>query len=41
MANFIANKIPLMYTHDKELLKIQKITWKNSNLTFKDPLTEK
>ncbi len=41
IANFIANKIPLMYTHDKELLKIQKITWKNSNLTFKDPLTQK
>ena len=41
IANFIANKIPIMYTHDKELLKIQKITWKNTNITFKDPLTEK
>jgi predicted nucleic acid-binding protein len=41
IANFIANKIPLMYTHDIELLKTQKITWKNSTLTFKDPLTEK
>lgn len=40
-ANFLANKIPTMYTHDKELLKLQKISWKNTNLTFKDPLTEK
>jgi predicted nucleic acid-binding protein len=41
IANFIANKIPVIYTHDRELLKLQKITWKNANLTFKDPLTEK
>ena len=40
-ANCIANKIPLIYTHDKQLLKLQKITWKNTNLTFKDPLTQK
>jgi hypothetical protein len=25
-ANFIANKIPALYTHDKQLLKLQKIT---------------
>ena len=41
VANFIANKIPTIYTHDQELLKTQKITWKNTNLTFKDPLTQK
>jgi len=41
IANFIANQIPLMYTHDKEILKLQKITWKNTNLTFKDPLIQK
>ena len=41
IANFLANQIPTMYTHDKELLKLQKITWKNTNLAFKDPLTEK
>jgi predicted nucleic acid-binding protein len=38
VANFIANETPTIYTHDKELLKLQKITWKNNNLTFKDPL---
>lgn len=36
-ANYITNKIPIMYTHDKELLKVQKITWKAFNLTFSDP----
>ena len=41
VANFLANHTPIMYTHDKELLKLQKITWKNTNLTFKDPLTQK
>jgi predicted nucleic acid-binding protein len=38
IANLIANKIPVMYTHDKELMKLQEIYWKNSNLIFKDPL---
>jgi predicted nucleic acid-binding protein len=37
-ANYIANKTPIIYTHDKALLKLQKITWKNTNLTYKDPL---
>ena len=41
VANFLTNQIPIMYTHDKQLLKLQKITWKNTNLTFKDPLTQK
>ena len=41
VANFIANKTPIIYTHDRELLKLQKITWKNTNLTLKDPLTQK
>lgn len=38
IANFTENKTPTMYTHDKELLKHQKITYKNTNLTIKDPL---
>ncbi len=39
VANFIANQTPTLYTHDKELLRHQKITWKNTNLILKDPLT--
>ena len=37
VANYVANKIPALYTHDKQLLNLQKITWKNTSLTFKDP----
>ena len=37
VANFLANKVPIMYTHDQELLKLQKMAWKNHSLTFKDP----
>ncbi len=38
IANFLANQIPILYTHDKQLLKNQKITYKNINLTITDPL---
>ena len=41
IANFLSNQTSSMYTHDKELLKLQKITWKNTNLTLKDPLASK
>jgi predicted nucleic acid-binding protein len=41
VANYIANKTPTIYTHDKTLLKLQKIIWKNTNLTIKDPLNHK
>jgi predicted nucleic acid-binding protein len=41
VANFLANQTSTMYTHDKTLLNLQKITWKNANLTFKDPLNQK
>jgi predicted nucleic acid-binding protein len=37
-ANYIANKITILYTHDKTLLKLLKITWKNTNLIYKDPI---
>jgi predicted nucleic acid-binding protein len=40
IANFLANQTPIMYTHDKKLLKLQKITWKNTSLTLKDPTTQ-
>jgi predicted nucleic acid-binding protein len=41
VANFLANNTPQMYTHDNGLLKHQKITYKNTNLTIKDPVNEK
>ena len=39
-ANFVANKIPTIYTHDHELLVRKKIAWKNFHVAFKDPLDE-
>ena len=41
VANFLANKIPIMFTHDKDLLRIKGMTWKNTKITFIDPLTQK
>lgn len=38
VANYLANKTPVLYTHDKELLLHQKITWKNTNLSIDDPI---
>jgi predicted nucleic acid-binding protein len=41
IANFLANSIPAIYTHDKELLKLKEITWRTRKIDFKDPLTAK
>ncbi len=40
IANFLANQTPTIYTHDKQLLKHQKITYKNTDLTIIDPLNQ-
>ena len=40
IANFVGNKISIMYTHDQELLSKKKITWKNHSIELKDPLLE-
>ncbi len=37
IANYIANKTPILHTHDKQLLNLRRITWKDSNLILKDP----
>ena len=41
IASYLVNKVPVMYTHDQELLKLQKISWKNTQITLKDPLKKK
>jgi len=38
IANFTANKIPIIYTNDQELLVLKKIAWKDFHATFKNPL---
>ena len=41
IANFLTNKIQTIFTHDKELLALQKVSWKTSHVAFKDPLNGK
>ena len=41
IANFLVNKVPVFYTHDRSLLKLQKISWKNTQIILKDPLEKK
>jgi predicted nucleic acid-binding protein len=38
IANFLMNKVPIMYTHDQELIRLEKISWKRSAMVFKDPV---
>ena len=40
IANFLTNKVPVVYTHDQELLKLNKISWKHLHITFRDPAKE-
>ncbi|MEM2954097.1 MAG: type II toxin-antitoxin system VapC family toxin [Candidatus Bathyarchaeia archaeon] len=41
LANFLANKVPTIYTHDRELLALKEISWRNHYVTFKDPIIER
>ncbi|MEM3403336.1 MAG: PIN domain-containing protein [Nitrososphaeria archaeon] len=38
IANFITNKIPIIYTNDQELLVLKRIVWKDFYVAFKNPL---
>ena len=38
LANFMVNDVPVLYTHDRELLKVQRISWKKSAISIEDPL---
>ena len=40
IANFLANKVPTIYTHDDQMLKLKKITWQDKHITVQDPLKE-
>ena len=40
IANFIANKVPAVYTHDQELLALKRISWRSFHVVFEDPLAE-
>jgi len=38
IANFLSNKIPVLYTHDQELLALKKVSRRNLRIIIKDPL---
>jgi len=39
LANYIGGKVPVMYTHDGELLSLQRVAWRSSHLEVRDPIT--
>ena len=39
LANYIGGKIPVMYTHDRELLHLRRVAWRSSYLEIRDPTT--
>jgi len=41
IANLVTNKVPIIYTHDQDLLALSKISWRDFRLAFKDPLDER
>ncbi|MCX6655721.1 MAG: PIN domain-containing protein [Candidatus Bathyarchaeota archaeon] len=38
LANYISGKILVMYTHDRELLSLQRVAWRSASLEIRDPL---
>jgi len=40
LANFIMNRVPVMYTHDDELLLLEKVEWKGFTIRLVDPLKQ-
>ena len=39
IASFVGNRVPAMLTHDRELLSLNRITWRSASMDFRDPLT--
>ena len=38
IANFLANKVPTILTHDQQLLKLRRISWKDRQIKLTDPV---
>ncbi len=38
LANFMANEVPVLYSHDDNLNGLGRVTWKKSAITVRDPL---
>ena len=39
LANYVGGKVPVMYTHDRELLSLRRVSWRSSYLEISDPIT--
>ncbi len=39
LANYIGGKVPVIYTHDGDLVSIQRVAWRSASLEIRDPLT--
>lgn len=39
LSNLLVNKVDAIYTHDEEVKKLGKVTWRDRSLTVKDPVT--
>ncbi len=37
LANLMANNVPVLYTHDEELLSLEQVTWKRFAIRLEDP----
>ncbi len=38
IANLMANDVPVLLTHDDEILKLKRIVWRRSAIKFEDPV---
>ncbi len=38
LANFMANEVQVLYSHDDTLTKLGRVSWKNSTIKIEDPL---
>lgn len=38
IANFMVNDVPVLYTRDRELLRLRRMNWKRSTIGFEDPV---
>jgi predicted nucleic acid-binding protein len=38
LANYISGKVPVIYTHDRELIALQRVAWRSASIEIRDPL---
>lgn len=40
LSNLLMNKVGVIYTHDKEIKRLAKVTWQGRDLAIEDPVTK-